>query len=107
MIDNILDIEDYKEERYECQCGAYHHTLVVSSYNGDKTLYLSMAMIAGGFWSRLWNAVKYVFNFRDAYGGQYHDFYLSETDAAALLRFADAHYWAANTNSLLKGNNEA
>lgn len=55
----------------ECECSSYEH-IVIFSYNDDDPdpdyAYVHVQLVAHGFFSRIWAAIKHIFGYKCKYG---------------------------------------
>jgi hypothetical protein len=52
---------------FVCECGNVEHQFVVSQFNDEGDIYVSVRLNAyGNVFERLWRALKYVFNIDNA-----------------------------------------
>lgn len=84
-------------EYFECSCGHSDHTLRFSYFEDEekpfRTLYAHILLQRDrSFSSRLWNAIKYVFNVSDPCPyGHFDEWIMKNDDVLRLKNLLDTH----------------
>jgi len=72
-----------ERELFVCACHNLEHQLVLSYFDDERDVYLSVHLCKHGFFRRLWIAVRYLFGRRSPYGA-FEEIILREEDVNRL-----------------------
>lgn len=70
-----------------CQCHNVEHQLIMYYDHDDDTVYVTMHLRTGSFWSRLKTGMRYIFGRKSRYG-HFDEFIFNEKDAGKLEEIA-------------------
>ena len=70
-------------ELFVCACGDIQHQFVISYFDDEKNLYLSVCLYRQSFFRRLWTGIQYIFGKQSKYGA-FDEIILNEEDSERL-----------------------
>ena len=85
------DIE--KSQYFDCRCSCDDHVLrfsYVSMPDPEPEVYTSVYLYSGGFFQRLWNAMKYLFGYKSPYG-DFDCVILKDDDIVRLIKLLESY----------------
>ena len=80
-----------RKESFFCSCGANEHFFILTEFEDDKEfIYLSVYLSHVGFFSRIVNALKYVFGYKSKYG-EFTEICLDRSTQSRIKAFLESH----------------
>jgi hypothetical protein len=78
------------KEAFFCSCGANEHFFILSKFDSEEHVYLSVYLSRVGFFRRLIAATKYLFGYRSRYG-EFAEICLDSDTRLRIQNFLDIH----------------
>lgn len=72
-----------EHELFVCACHNIEHQMVLSYFDDEIDVYLSVHLRKHGFWRRLWIAIRYIFGRQSPFGA-FEEIILRERDVCRL-----------------------
>ena len=81
-------MEDFNRDLLICDCESNEHQIIIRHDLEDNEVYLSIHLVAYGFFRRLLMAFKFLFGYRCVYG-HWNSFVFKKEQAGKLREVAD------------------
>ena len=77
-------------ELFVCTCGDVDHQMIISMFDDEPELYVTMHLVRAGFFRRLWTGIKYIFGKKSIYG-DFDEIILAPTDIFCYATFCGGY----------------